>query len=360
MTPDAFSKPKETGPGSVPQFLESQVTGRFDHVRRPVRGTQAKAETFATLEVRTKDGKNILLFDSGGAIERGGKAFTTRYSNFLLQNIQESRAEKSQIVETFGPTYIFFFGERPSVYNISGILLNSADFNWKAEFWENYDKYLRGTACVDNATRVYLSYDDIVLQGYILSANVDNDAEKPELCSFSFQIIISNYINTTSIGDPNFPTINISDVTEVNQTVELSPEGEIRTGIESLIGKINAPFNYLNSLGPTAQDESGFQAIFTKLIDNDDEYVVRPPKHAKPINLPKPSLKDRIPEIVQGATALFEIAMFATINISGLSKDLSKPENAKTLKEIESTDKNTEANVDKAKTESINDRVARR
>lgn len=359
MTPDAFSLPKDKGPGSKPEFVDGNDIGRYDHVRRPVRGTQPKAETFATLEVKTKDGKNLLLFDSGGAVDKGGKSFTPRYSNFLMQSIQESRVEKSQMVETFGPTYIFFFGERPSVFNISGMLLNSSDFNWKAEFWENYDRYLRGTQCVTNATRVYLSYDDIVLQGYILSANVDNDSEKPELCPFGFQMVISNYLNTSSIGDPKFPIISPTAVTEVNETFNQSEESKIRGTVEEMIHKIDAPFNYLNSMGPTAQSQSTYEAIYSNIIDNDDEYVVRPPRNPSSTTLPKQSFMNRIPEIVAGGSSLFEVAMFATINITGLAKQSEQNNGPRPLEGAESKDKNTESNMDKAKDERIEDRVGR-
>ncbi len=178
---------------------------KFDHVRRPVRGVQIKEETFVTLEVKTKDGKNLLVLDSGGSEEKGDISYSPKYSNFLIQSVSESSMEKSQIVETFGPAFVFFFGTRPRTVNISGILLNSADFNWKNEWWANYETYFRGTQLVATNTMVYISYEDTTLIGYIMACSSDTVADPNEYVSFQFQMLISAVINTNVIGLNKFP-----------------------------------------------------------------------------------------------------------------------------------------------------------
>ena len=244
LTPSPLSADQDELAGrNNPNYISSKLANKYGHVRRPVRGTQPKPDTYATLEVKTNDGRNLLLLDSGGLVEKGGLAFSPKYSNFLMQSVQENKVEKSQIVETFGPAYIFFFGMRPTVYAISGVLLNSADFNWKAEFWENYDKYLRGTQCVTNGTKVYLSYDETLLKGYILGANVDVNSERPELTQFSFQFIVADDIQLSAVGDPTFPAI-----TPVNLTDE---------EFAGLIENIAAT------------------AATGKISDNEDEYIAR-------------------------------------------------------------------------------------
>jgi hypothetical protein len=213
MSPDAFSTSfrslvdniKDTR-AADPAIKALQDT--YDHVRRPVRGLQIKDDTYATLQVRTADGQNLPLFDAGGQLvdEKnpiGGRTF--RYSNFLIQNTVEQRAEKTQIVQTFGESYIFFYGEQPRTLVVQGVLLNSEDFNWRAEWWENYDQYLRGSACVRTKTRVYLSWDDIVVEGYVLDAQAQETAENRNYVTFSFTMFLTNYSNISDIGDPTFP-----------------------------------------------------------------------------------------------------------------------------------------------------------
>lgn len=135
-----------------------------------------------------------------------GRAYSLRYSNFLLTGSQESRQEKFQIMETFGVPYIFFMGERPRIYQYSGILLNSLDFQWRNEFWANYDEVLRGTRLVDRGARVVLTLDDIVAEGYILQANATEDSQVKELVQFQFQFFVTNYTSLANLGDPQFPT----------------------------------------------------------------------------------------------------------------------------------------------------------
>lgn len=178
---------------------ESRV-GLYHHVRRPVRGIQIKNDTYATIQVRQANGIAIPLFDAAAPSDTGKGI---RNSNFILQSVQEQRAEKQQIILTFGEPYIFFFGEQPRIITVSGVLLNTEDFNWRAEWWENYDRYLRGTQCVRQKTRVYLSWDDIVVEGYIFQASASESSQEQNYVQFQFQMFLTNYQNISNIGDIN-------------------------------------------------------------------------------------------------------------------------------------------------------------
>lgn len=209
---------------------------KYDHVRRPVRGIQIKEETFVTLEVKTKDGKNLLLFDEGGAIEKGDISFTSKYSNFLVQSVSENSMEKSQIIETFGPAFVFFFGTRPRMVNIQGLLLNSADFNWKNEWWANYETYLRGTQLVSSNTMVYISYEDTIIVGYIMSASTDTQADPSEYVPFQFQMLVAANVSTNIVGLNKFPyytPVNIEPEVVVIQNSE-SPNIPIQSSSDSV------------------------------------------------------------------------------------------------------------------------------
>lgn len=252
LTPDPESIPKTKQEISkdMPWITKSEQYGMFDHVRRPVRGTQIKGETFATLEIKTRDGQNLLLIDGGGTWESGGVGFTPKYSNFLLTSVSEQRAERSQIMETFGPSYIFFFGERPTVLNFSGTLINSADFNWKNEWWENYDRFLRGTQCVTYGTKAYITYDDVIKQGYILSSSASQSADPEMLADFSFQLIVSQHMDLSPVGSREFPTTPLFPA-DRDIIIDDSSDGSSQANID------------------------GFQGTFKLFSDNDDEYIAR-------------------------------------------------------------------------------------
>lgn len=175
-------------------------------VRRPLRGIQIKEDTYGVLKALTSTGQELPLVDSGVSYNFSDADNTSSggIANFIIQQITETRMEKQQIVETFGEDYIFFFGEKPRFLNVQGLLMNTADFNWKSEFWTNYDKYLRGTKLVENNARLYLYFDDIVVEGYLIQASTTQAATNPYHLPFNFQMFVSNYAILSAVGSSYF------------------------------------------------------------------------------------------------------------------------------------------------------------
>jgi hypothetical protein len=170
--------------------------------RRPTRGIEVKSDTYATLKVVKSDGSILPLVDSSAP---DGFSTTSGYTNFLLQNVAEQRVEKQQIIETFGASYIFFFGEQPRFLQIQAVLLNTHDFNWEAEWWSNYNTYLRGTKLVEMGARCYLAYDDNVVEGYLTQCQGMKAAMEPWVVQLSFQFFVTNCFNVSMVGNPRFP-----------------------------------------------------------------------------------------------------------------------------------------------------------
>lgn len=185
----------------------------FQNVRRPFRGIEIKEDTYGIIKVIRSDGHDIPLFDAGSrenpqglsnspVADASGRNFrfqsppegtTFNYSNFIISALQDARQEKAQIVENFGEPYIFFFGEKPRIVNVSGILINTADFAWKHEFWRNYEKYLRGTRLVELDARIYLYYDEQILEGYMLGAQAQEVSSNPYHVDFSFTLFVTGH-----------------------------------------------------------------------------------------------------------------------------------------------------------------------
>jgi len=178
----------------------SQAGAGMVAVRRPMRGVEIKEDTHAYLKLIRVDGVEIPLLDSSNSTGE-----SKAYANFILQSVQDSRMERHQIVETFGETYLYLFGEAPHMLNIQATVLNSFDFNWKAEFIENYKRYLRGTRCVELGARCYLFYDDNIIEGYILNAQMQETADNPMVIPLSFQFFVTNEQNISLVGSPDFP-----------------------------------------------------------------------------------------------------------------------------------------------------------
>lgn len=205
-------------------------------VRRPYRGIQIKEDTYATISVRRPNGSPILLFSSSdvnGQSRKDNIGKVAEYADFIIQSVQDQRQEKQQIIETFGDPFVYFFGERPRIQEVSGLLLNTEDFNWRAQFWENYDKHMRGTQLVQQNARVYLSYDTVVVEGYMLSANAQDTAENSFSIPFNFSMLVTNYYDTSTIGQTRFPWDGQGDPYDVlNKELEEQRSQYVSTGQE--------------------------------------------------------------------------------------------------------------------------------
>lgn len=195
----------------------------YPAIRRPLRGIEIKDDRYATIMIKQANGMPIPLTDAGSraganagqsTTAAGGvaatkpapnTASTNIYSNFIIESIEDVRQEKSQIMETFGEPYIFFFGERPRMLNVSGLLFNTLDFNWRKEFWKNYESRLRGTKLVEQNARMYLHWDDIVVEGYPLGAQASETADMPYVVKFAFSLFITNHTYLNDIESTAYP-----------------------------------------------------------------------------------------------------------------------------------------------------------
>tara|TARA_Y100000034_G_scaffold130068_1_gene187667 strand:- start:154 stop:1212 length:1059 start_codon:yes stop_codon:yes gene_type:complete len=174
------------------------------NVRRPLEGMLQKQTRHAFLSIYRMDGsefKYVSLIDSSAPKAHQDTGYSDATHNFILQTVAQSHQEKVQIVETFGPFYAFFYGQKPTVLQCQGLLLNSADFNWKNEWLRNYDRYLRGTRCVEFKARVYLGFDDVLIQGFILGTSLNYSSDNPLFCPFSFSLLVTAYKDLSEGSD---------------------------------------------------------------------------------------------------------------------------------------------------------------
>lgn len=229
--------------GTTREEANRRVRRHAPNVRRPLRGIQVKPNTYANLRVLTAAGHPIELVDSGSTtVTDEGIGISESYANFMIQSLRESRAEKQQIIETFGEDYVFFFGERPRFLEVTGILINTADFNWKSEFWTNYENYLRGTKLVELNARLYFHFDDLVVEGYMMGASTTEDASARHLLPLQFQIYITNYAVLSKPGsvyfDPSDTALYSYDPERYNAAAALKPVPPDTTA-ERLAGQVS-------------------------------------------------------------------------------------------------------------------------
>ncbi len=113
-------------------------------------------------------------------------------TEFILEEAQEQMTERFQLQETFGDFSVNFFGKRAEIFTYSGALLNGRDnLQWRNQFLDNYEKFLRGTKCAELQARAYLLYDDVMREGYILSAGTSQSATVEGVVRFNFTMLIT-------------------------------------------------------------------------------------------------------------------------------------------------------------------------
>jgi hypothetical protein len=170
-------------------------------VGRPLQGISVKPNTAAFAQVIGKDGEpRALLNQLGGRIDNGkvldhSSTEERVWTDWFLQTVREERSEKTQLLETFGETYLFAFGQKPRTLVFQGTLMNTLDFNWRATFWENWDAEFRATQLIKNEARMYISWDDVLVEGYPINAVTHQVSDSPNAMVFSFTFFVTNYIS---------------------------------------------------------------------------------------------------------------------------------------------------------------------
>lgn len=182
-------------------------------IRRPMRGIVVPTDTHASITIvgaGTQSGdRQIPSLDNTSAPPSQVSYYT---HNFLLQNITETRNEKSQFISTFGATYGFFFGEQPRLINCTAILPNTADFEWHKEWWVNYEGRLRGTSLTSSNTKAQLKYgngrDETIVSGYITNCTTIMSSQDPYVVQLNFSMFVEsvsrgNLTNEAPRRDPS-------------------------------------------------------------------------------------------------------------------------------------------------------------
>ena len=156
------------------------------------RQLQDKDERPATIRLIRRRDKNEIALPTAGINPIPWVNIIPPNTKFFLENVQENREEKVQVMDTFGEYVAFFFGRKPEVYSYSGTLLNAKNHDWKNEFLENYEYFLRGSQAVKYRATMILQYDDVIVEGYMMNCSIRQAAEMDKAVPFSFNLLVLN------------------------------------------------------------------------------------------------------------------------------------------------------------------------
>ena len=190
---------------------------RFGKFSETKKGYEIQPRTFEPVDEKVPSSIRIWGKQKGTyGKDRGKDIFSDiipAYTKFFLESVQESHSERSQIIETFGDFYVFMFGERPSVYNFSGQLLNSKNANWVTDFMFMYDRYLRGTRCVEQNATAIVTYGGRQAEGLILSASTMTNAAVEGSVSFNFSLVVFKRSFFNFSADMGYSTSDYKNLT---------------------------------------------------------------------------------------------------------------------------------------------------
>lgn len=187
--------------------------------------------------------------------EEGATPMSPVWTDWILQSVQESRIEKTQVVETFGDSYFYAFGQKPRSIAFSGLLMNTLDHNWRSIFWKNWDEYFRATKLVERGARVYIQWDEIIVEGYPINAVCSEVADSPNAMKFSFTLFVTRYVNIAAqSGFLTQQYMRLAQLRAGSGIGMISKEQGYRLlGGEAFPGEANKfeKFSLIGQLGPT-------------------------------------------------------------------------------------------------------------
>lgn len=127
----------------------------------------------------------------GKASESGATTGGSGYMDFLLQNVQHSFQEKTQIVEVLADDHVaYFFGQAASTFAYSGTLINTKQDDQALNMLRLYAEFGRGSKLAARNTLISLRYDNIFVSGAITNFSYSLSAETETAIPFSFNLLV--------------------------------------------------------------------------------------------------------------------------------------------------------------------------
>jgi len=130
------------------------------------------------------------------------------FNNFSVTNITEAHNQIVKVHMNFSATWnAFFFGETPSVYQFSGVFLDTQDYPYYQEFMVAYNKFLAGRKAVENNMQTKIMISGQIIDGFLLDVSVSHEASIEALKQFRFTVLVKgsswiriNYINIADLN----------------------------------------------------------------------------------------------------------------------------------------------------------------
>lgn len=182
------------------------------------------------------------------------------YDKFLMTSVSCSMTEKTQVTQVFGDNeVVYYFGRDPIVFNISGILIDSPDNDWFAQWMKMYSEFLRGTQLAKNYELLKLVLPNMAVTGTVSGFSWHEDSDRDVDIPFSFQFIAKVVEPTTATG-LSMPTTNLLNGVDFSHVAAFTGQSQIN----SLKGQVATLEQVLaNPLSSLSDKASALSALGT-------------------------------------------------------------------------------------------------
>jgi hypothetical protein len=242
----------------------------YGEIITPFINTKASPDRLSS-EIQTKANTEavIMILDNNSGVI---KHITNK---FFLSSMQMSMREKVQIMETFGPANISFFGEAARVYVFSATTIDSSSqekgvsagkYYYQSSILKMYNNELRGSQLIKDNRIAVMKVSNHLIYGYPLNLQVVYNAAQDPVTNFVLQFVVNehelslpgivteeyletmyspySHINTQAIQ--NFVSRIENILKKINEVLETSTDGEKYNSAASIKFVQNTSFSFYN------------------------------------------------------------------------------------------------------------------
>lgn len=132
----------------------------------------------------------------------------TKFRQFILLAMSEASQERMQIVETSEEYQLLFYGKRPEILQIQGILKNTIDNPWSMNMLFLWDNYMRGTKLAEDGNILQLYVGGDLYSGYPFGFQRSKAAPNDFIVNFSFSFIVKDRLSNENL------TVSLDDAAQ--------------------------------------------------------------------------------------------------------------------------------------------------
>ncbi len=113
--------------------------------------------------------------------------------HFIIEQMAEVDREKINPMYTFGNAVVYTNGRTHRVYSYAGSLVdNTEDGSSIQQWWQTYEKFMRGSRCVDAGLEIEMQYRDRLRRGLMLQTNMSRQGIDQNRATFGFSMLVNS------------------------------------------------------------------------------------------------------------------------------------------------------------------------